>query len=175
MVKRIKKDSSGVGPLKVDGKLISDSKEKANVLNDQFKSVFNEKITHDLPDMGHVSPFGPMESFIITVPGVTKLLKSLKIHKAAGPDGIVPRLLFEFSEQLAPLLTFIFNKSIDSGKVPEDWRQANVAPIFKKGEKYKPSNYRPISLTCICCKLLEHIVVRSLMEQLENNKILYDW
>ena len=113
MVKRSKKDSSGVGPLKVDGKLIYDSKEKANVLNDQFKSVFNEKITNDSPDMGH-SPFGPMESFIITVPGVTKLLKSLKIYKAAGPDGIVPRLLFEFSEQLAPPLTFIFNKSIGS-------------------------------------------------------------
>ena len=103
--------------------------------------------------MGH-SPFGPMESFIITVPGVTKLLKSLKIHKATGPDGIVPRLLFEFSEQLAPPLTFIFNKSIGSVIVPEDWELANVASIFKKGEKYKPSNYRPVSLTCICCKLL---------------------
>ena len=148
MVKRIKKDISGVGLPKVDGKLISDSKEKANVLNDQFKSVFNEKITNDLPDMGH-SPFGPIESFIINVHGVTKLLKSLKIHRAAGPGGIVPRLLFKFSEQLAPSLTFILNKSIKSGIVPEDWRQANVAPIFKKGEKYKPLNYRPVSLTCI--------------------------
>ena len=174
MVKRIKKDSSGVGPLKVDGRLISDSKEKANVLNEQFKSVFNEKITNDLPDMGH-SPFGPMQNFNITVPGITELLKTPKIHKAAGSDGIVPRLLSELSDQLAPPLTIIFNKSIESGIVPEDWRQANVAPIFKKGEKYRPSNYRPVSLTCICCKLLEHIVVRSLMEPLENNKILYDW
>ena len=98
--------------------------------------------------------YGPMQNFNITVPGVTKLLKTLKIHKAAGPDGIVPRLLSEFSEQLAPPLTFIFNKSIESGIIPEDWRQANVAPIFKKGEKYRPSNYRPVSLTCICCKLL---------------------
>ena len=174
MVKRIKKDSPGVGPLKVDGRLISDSKEKANVLNEQFKSVFNEKITNDLPDMGH-SPFGPMHNFNITVPGITELLKTLKIHKAAGSDGIVPRLLSELSDQLAPPLTIIFNKSIESGIVPEDWRQASVALIFKKGEKYRPSNYRPVSLTCICCKLLEHIVVRSLMEPLENNKILYDW
>ena len=113
-----------------------------------------------------------MESFIITVPGVTKLLKSLNIRKAAGPDGIVPRLLFKFSEQLALPLTFLFNKSIESGRAPEDWRQANAAPIFKKGEKYKPSNYRPVSLTCICCKLLEHIVMRNLMEHLENNIIL---
>ena len=107
--------------------------------------------------------------------GVTKLLNTFKIHKAAGPDGIVPRILSEFSEQLAPPLTFIFNKSIESGIVPEDWRQPNVAPIFKKGQKYRSSNYRPVSLTCICCKLLEHIVLRNLIEQLENNKILYDW
>ena len=106
------------------------------------------------------------------MPGVTKLLKSLNIHKAAGPDGIVPRLLFKFSEQLALPLTFLFNKSIESGRVPEDWRQANAAPIFKKGEKYKPSNYRPVSLTCICFKLLEHIVKRNLMEHFENNIIL---
>ena len=52
---------------------------------------------------------------------------------------------------------------------------AGVVPIFKKGEKYKPSNYRPVSLTCICCKLLEHVVVRNIMTHLETNQILYDW
>ena len=106
MVKCIKQDSSGVGPLKVDDKLISSSKDKANKLNDQFKLVFNEKITDDSPDMGH-STFGSMQNVFITVAGVTKLLKSRKIHKAAGPDGIVSIiLLFEFSEQLATLFTF---------------------------------------------------------------------
>ena len=69
--------------------------------------------------MGH-SSFRPMESFVLTVLGVTKLLKSHKIHKAAGPDRIVPRLLFELSEQLAPPQTSIFNKSIESGIIPED-------------------------------------------------------
>ena len=63
----------------------------------------------------------------------------------------------------------------ESGIVPEDWGQANVASMFKKGEKYRPLNYRPVSLTGICCKLLEHIVLRNLMEHLENNKISYDW
>ena len=50
-----------------------------------------------------------------------------------------------------------------------------MVPIFKKGEKYKPYNYRPVSLTCICCKLLEHVVVRNIMTHLETNQILYDW
>ena len=52
-----------------------------------------KKISKDLPDMGH-SPFGPMQNFIITVPGVTKLLKTLKIHKAAGPDVLLLLIFF---------------------------------------------------------------------------------
>ena len=56
-------------------------------------------------------------------------------------------------------LSHIFNESLAQGAVPDDWRQANVAPVFKKGEKYDAANYRPVSLTCICCKTLEHIIV----------------
>ena len=174
MVKRVKRDSSGVGPLKVNGELITDPQGKANALNHQFQSVFNPITQTDLPDMG-ASPFDSIHKYQISVPGVAKLLKNLKIHKAPGPDGLVPRLLNEFADQLAAPLSYIFNKSLETSMVPNDWKQANVAPIFKKGEKYKPSNYRPVSLTCICCKLLEHIVVRNIMEHLENHNILYDW
>ena len=118
------------------------------------------------------SPFSPMTNFQISENGVLKLLK---IHKAPGPDGIVPRILRDYANQLAEPLSYIFQKSLDSSIVPSDWQQANVVPIFKKGEKYKPSNYRPVSLTCICCKLLEHVVVRNIMTHLETNQILYDW
>ena len=80
------------------------------------------KITRDLSDTGH-SPFGAMQNFIITVPGVTKSIKSRKVHKVhkvhADADGIVPRLLFKFLEQLAPPFIFIFNKTIVSGIVSE--------------------------------------------------------
>ena len=89
-----------------------------------------------------------------------------------GPDGIVPRILRDYADQLAKPLAFIFQKSLDSSIVPSDWQQANVVPLFKKGEKYKPSNYRPVSLTCICCKLLEHVVVRNIMTLLETNQII---
>ena len=116
MVKPIKTGSSGVGPLKLDGKLISNSWTHAKLFH---HCAWSHRITEITQN-----------------------------DKATSPDGIVglPRLLFEFSEQIAPPLTFIFNKSIESGLVPENWRQANVAPIFKKGEKYKPSNDRPVSL-----------------------------
>ena len=73
------------------------------------------------------------------------------------------------NEQVTPILTSIFAKSLKSGEISKDWKHANVVPAFKKGERYKAVNYRPISLTCICCKIMEHI-----MTYLENNNILYD-
>ena len=64
--------------------------------------------------------------------------------------------------------------NLDQGTVPDDWRQANVAPIFKKGEKYDAANYRPVSLTCICCKTLEHIIVSNINKHLAFESILAD-
>ncbi len=72
------------------------------------------------------------------------------------------------------VLTAIYNKSINTGHVPAEWSQANVTPIFKKGEKFKASNYRPVSLTCIACKLLEHIVVSNVLVHLDKHDILVD-
>ena len=72
--------------------------------------------------------------------GVIKLLNNLNIHKAPGPDGLSARVLKECSSEIAPVLTYIFNESLVQGAVPDDWRQANVAPVFKKGEKYDAAN-----------------------------------
>ena len=68
----------------------------------------------------------------------------------------------------------MYNKSLALGTVPGDWRQANVAPIFKKGEIYDLANYRPVSLTCICCKTLEHIIGRNINKHLAFESILAD-
>ena len=59
-------------------------------------------------------------------------------------------------------------------KMPRDWKTANVAPILKKGEKYKESNYHPVSLSCILCKCMEHIVASQAMQHLTMNNILYN-
>ena len=82
-------------------------------------------------------------------------------------------MLKQLATAVAPILTVIFNKSLHSDEVPEDWRKANVAPIFKKGERYNAENYRPISLTCIASKIMEHIVTKHIMKHLECNNILY--
>ena len=74
---------------------------------------------------------------------------------------------------LAPVLTTIFTQSINTESVPDDWKKANVIPIFKKGSKYSPSNYRPVSLTCISCKVMEHIMVSNIMDHFDNHNILF--
>ena len=86
----------------------------------------------------------------------------------------IKHLIKACAEEVAPVLINIFQMSLDSGELPEDWRTANVVPIFKKGEKCVPQNYRPVSLTSVCCKFLEHIVCKHMLTHLESYKILTD-
>ena len=69
----------------------------------------------------------------------------------------------------------LFTQSFNSGELPNDWLTANITPVFKKGDKSNPSNYRPISLTSLCCKLMEHILCHNIMNYLESNHILNDY
>jgi hypothetical protein len=97
---------------------------------------------------------------------------SLDPMKACGPDGISPRLLKECADELGSALTLLFQTSLNTGVVPADWRTAFISPVFKKGERYKAENYRPISLTSIPCKVMEHIVVSAVMGFAEEQTIL---
>ena len=69
-------------------------------------------------------------------------------------------------------LKIIFDQSLQTGKLPDDWVEANVAPVLKKGDRHSPANYRPISLTCVCAKLLEHIICKHIMSHFSKNEIL---
>ena len=87
---------------------------------------------------------------------------------------IPARLLKESVDDLAPILALILNKSVQSGTVPDDWKTANVSAVFKKGQRYDPANYRPVSLTCLCCKMLEHIIVSNVINHVDTNNIIKD-
>ena len=104
--------------------------------------------------------------------GIDKLISELDEHKACGPDGIRPIILKRLRASISPTLQCIFSKSLAEGQVPDDWKHANVTPLHKKGNRNDPANYRPISLTFVCCKLMEHIVVSNFMRHLEANHIL---
>ena len=142
---------------------------------DRGRSIIrvNTQEESSLPDLGQSST-PSMPDISISFKGVHKLLSELKIHKVAGPDSISPRLLRELTDIIAPALTRIYQASLDTGTVPSDWRTANIVPIFKKGDEPKASNYRPVSLTAICSKMLEHIIHSNVMDHLTYYNILSD-
>ena len=105
-----------------------------------------------------------------------KLLKSVKPHKATGPDGVSARFLKEFSVEIAPALTLLYRNSLKQEALPQEWLHASIVPVYKGGNKDRSSveNYRPVSLTSICCKIMEHIIYSNVMNHLQTNNILSD-
>ena len=176
-IKHQKSSNIGVAPLKVDGRLVTDPKEQANILNHQFQTAFSEGKSYSREEftekckMPHTD-YPVLDTVHISVEGVKKLLRNLQPGKAPGPDNISPRVLKELADEIAPILTIIYQSSVDTGKVPSEWKEANVTPLFKKGEQYEPANYRPVSLTSVCCKVLEHILTSTIMDHLERHHIL---
>ena len=87
---------------------------------------------------------------------------------------IPARIIKLTANELASALQIIFQKSLDTSKLPFYWSQANIAPIFRKGDRSLASNYRPISLTSICCKILEHIIFTNIMNHFDCHSVLTD-
>ena len=172
-ISSLKKDNTGIAPLKENGKLHQEPEEKANILNRQYQSVFTDEDKSHIPEPSGTT-YQSMPDIDITVEGVCKLLRNLNPRKASGPDQVPARLLKEMADELAPILTVIFKKCLTYGETPHIWLSANVTAIFKKGDRFKASNYRPVSLTCLICKVLEHIVVSNVMKHLDNHQILTD-
>ena len=106
--------------------------------------------------------------------GIEAQLRKLDHKKAPEPDQIPARILKEAAPEIAPTLRLIFKKSDETGTLPDDWKTANVSAIYKKGDKKDPENYRPVSLTSICCKVLEHILCSNISKHLDKHNILSD-
>ena len=167
----MRKEQISINTLYYNGQTYTDSEGKANALNNQFVSVFTNEDQFPLPYIPN-EPTPDIAQITINVEGVFNLLTKIEPNKAAGPDGIPPRLLKEMAYQMAPLLTFIFQSSLDQGQLPQDWKSANITPIYKKGNRTDPANYRPISLTSTCSKILEHIIYSFVSTHLSNYNIL---
>ena len=173
-IKSTRQESAGVSPLKnEDGFLKSDNLSKANILNNQFESVFTKEDTSSLPDK-EPSPHPELPDITVNWKGVHKLLKVLKSFKATGPDSIPAFILKAAADQPVSILTILYQTSLDTGQIQTDWREAWVVPVFKKGDIHKAANYRPVSLTPITCKLLEHIIHSNVTTHFDRLNILKD-
>uniref|UniRef100_A0A8C5PX62 Reverse transcriptase domain-containing protein n=1 Tax=Leptobrachium leishanense TaxID=445787 RepID=A0A8C5PX62_9ANUR len=159
-----KPKSENVGSLKSEsGLLLTEDQDKAEILNDYFSSVFikEKPITGD---MKFINKNLLIQSDWLTQDKVLHKLNNVNVNKAPGPDGIHPRVVRELCVEICKPLFLIFQDYFLSGIVPEDWRKADVVPIFKKGLKFVPGNYRPVSLTSVAGKVFEGLLRDSIQE-----------
>ena len=114
-----------------------------------------------------------LENELLVHPGhpesVTKLLKELDVNKSMGPDGVHPKLLKYLSQDqsFVDAIVLLFRACITERCIPEVWKTAIVVALHKKGSVHNPNEYRPVSLTCILCKVYEKLVRDYILEGIE--------
>ncbi|KFQ45443.1 RNA-directed DNA polymerase from mobile element jockey, partial [Nestor notabilis] len=98
-------------------------------------------------------------------------LKNLNVRESMGPDEIHVRVLKELANEVPEPLSIIFEKSWQSGEVPDDWKKGNITLIFKQGKVEDAGNYRPVSLISVPGKILGQILLERMLRYLKNNKV----
>ncbi|CAM5125508.1 unnamed protein product [Natator depressus] len=153
------------------GNLVTEDVEKANVLKAFFASDFTNKVSSQTAALGSTA-WGGGDQPSVEKEVVRDYLEKLDEHKSMGPDVLHPRVLKELADVIAEPLAIIFKNSWRSREVPDNWKKANVVPIFKKGKKEDSGNYRPVSLTSVPGKIMEQVLKESILKHLEERKVI---
>jgi hypothetical protein len=172
---KLNNNDTGIAPLfDTNGNLLISDLDKANLLNDYFSSVFTNDngLLPDFPSRFPPNVHATLDDISITPEIINKILCNLKSNSAAGPD-LIPSIFFKKTSSIIsyPLAT-MYRIFIDLHDIPSDWKTATITPKFKKGQPSLPSNYRPIALTCTCCKILEKIIANELILFLKNHNLI---
>ena len=154
-----------------DGTYTKGDQQKSEVLNTFFGSVFTQEMDDQMPECNY-DVQKEIHHIEVSTNEIANILKSLKPNKSPGPDCIHPKILKEMAEELAVPFKILFDLTMKVGKIPSDWKSAEVRPIFKKGSKSSPDNYRPVSLTSVVCKVFEKIIRDALCCHMKENNIL---
>ncbi|CAM4497687.1 unnamed protein product [Lepidochelys kempii] len=167
-----KKIKESLGPLLNEGgNLVTEDVEKANVLNAFFASAFTNKGSSQPTALGSTA-WGGGDQPSVEKEVVRDHLEKLDEHKSMGPDALHPRVLKKLADVIPEPLAIIFENTWRSGEVPDDWKKANVVPIFKKEKKEDPGNYRPVSFTSVPGKIMEQVLKESILKHLEERKVI---
>ena len=155
------------------GNTTSTDQEAADTLGEYFQEMFTkeeDRPTDDTTDIPDNQPI--VKSTDFSTDAVLKQLLKLVEDKSAGPDCVHPMILKRCAAEIAKPLSIIFQSSFETGHVPADWKTANVVPIYKKGPKNDPANYRPVSLTSVPCKIMESIIKEKMTQFLEAQTVI---
>ena len=147
------------------------AEQKYCTLNKQFQSVFTTEDLSNIPQLDY-SVHPSIQNLEFTTHGIQLLLEKLEPTKAPGPDQIPTKVIKFCANAIAPVLQIIYTQSLEQATVPQEWLSANITPVFKKGNRSTPANYRPISLTSVLCKVMEHIIFHRIMMFFTSQNIL---
>ena len=147
--------------------------DKANLFGSYFSANSSLSDANALDPPTHPLS-NPIPSIIISARKVRRVLCSLKTDNASGPDGIPPRFLKEFADELVTVLCHLFCLILISCTYPSSWKHALVQPVLKKGNRSNPSNYHPIALTSDVAKVFETLFNSRFIKHLESNNLFSD-
>ena len=147
--------------------MISDRQEMSEVFVRSFSSVFSPVLPQVVNP--HQESDTEMSQIHLTIDKVFSQLNKLDESSAPGSDGVNPKLLKSCAVTLSYPLLLIYIKSLREGKLPLAWKHSLVIPLFKSGSRNSPLNYRPVSLTSVCCKTMERMLASHIMDYLEQN------
>ena len=154
-VKYANNNKPSIPVLQCDGVEYVTDQEKAQKRNSYFSSCFNPSHPPLLPTSQIFHADQQMvEDLYRTVDEVEHALQCLVSSKASGPDKISAKMPKYTAPSIAPSITDLFNCSLCSGRLPDEWKTSMIVPIPKGSTKSNPANYHPISLICILCKLI---------------------
>ena len=167
-----KNKENSIPPMEENNITYFNPKDKADAFNKAFLSFSRLDTTGaHLPDLTYRTA-ARIDNIPILESDVLDILKSLDTSKASGPDGISAKMLKETAHSIAPSLTKLFQKSYNLSKIPHLWKEANVLPLHKKGNKSSFANYRPISLLCLVSKVYEKLIFKYVFNYLRDHDII---
>jgi len=167
------KSKTGVLPLKNDrGNIVVSDVDKAQLLNDKFASVYTIDDGNLPPCSRSVSEDVSKSEVNLSENVVLRVLRKLPNKVSHTPDGLPALFLKRIAESVSEPLAKIFQLSFVKSEVPNVWSTATVSPIYKKNDASEPLNYRPISLTCVSCKVMETIIRDELMQYFDEHGLI---
>ena len=156
-----------IDKVRKEGRTYQTAEEISEIMNESFKTVFTVEEEFAEPSME--MPQTGMQEINVRKHEIGTLMEKLDVRKAMGPDGVACWMLRECKDQLLEPIWEIINSSLEEGRVPKEWKRANIVPIFKGGTKTEPLNYRPVSLTSVVGKLCETVIKEKWVKYLEEN------